>query len=152
MASSAISETSSVTWISAAPTVICQNITVQLNESGYASITPEQLDGGSTDDNTLAEDLLFSASATEFYCNNIGTNTVILTVTDIDGNIYTTVKIGEQWWMSQNLKTSHYADGKEIPFVQDNELWDELNLTDNAYCTYFDGNGYTGVDSVLYNL
>ncbi|MBO7586934.1 MAG: fibrobacter succinogenes major paralogous domain-containing protein, partial [Bacteroidales bacterium] len=36
------------------------------------------------------------------------------TVTDYDGNIYTTVKIGEQCWMKENLRTTHYEDGVEI--------------------------------------
>ena len=37
------------------------------------------------------------------------------TLTDFDGNTYNTVKIGNQWWMVENLKTTHYANGDPIP-------------------------------------
>ena len=37
------------------------------------------------------------------------------TVTDIDGNVYNTVQVGNQCWMRENLRTTRYADGTTIP-------------------------------------
>ena len=37
------------------------------------------------------------------------------TITDIDGNVYNTVKIGNQCWMKENLRTTRYANYIEIP-------------------------------------
>ncbi len=56
------------------------------------------------------------------------------TVTDIDGNIYQTVKIGDQWWMAENLKVTHYRNGDAIPKVTDADQWFILNT--GAYCIY----------------
>ena len=39
-----------------------------------------------------------------------------ITVTDYDGNVYQTVRIGNQCWMRENLRTTHYANGTEIAF------------------------------------
>jgi uncharacterized protein (TIGR02145 family) len=60
------------------------------------------------------------------------------TVTDYDGNVYNTVTIGTQVWMSENLKTTHYANGTAIPLVNSNATWDTLTATSKAYCWYDD--------------
>jgi len=46
------------------------------------------------------------------------------TVTDFDGNIYNTVKIGNQVWLTENLMVTHYNNGDLIPIVTDASLWE----------------------------
>jgi len=55
-------------------------------------------------------------------------------VTDIDGNKYRTVKIGEQWWMAENLNVSRYRDGSAIPDITQNSQW--TNLSTGAMVFY----------------
>ena len=45
------------------------------------------------------------------------------TVSDIDGNVYQTVKIGDQWWMAENLKVTKYRNGEAIQKITDNSEW-----------------------------
>ncbi|MBN2104641.1 hypothetical protein JW835_11430, partial [bacterium] len=71
------------------------------------------------------------------------------TVTDIDGNVYQTVKIGNQWWMAANLKATHYRNGDEIPNVTGAVDW--KNLTTGAYCNYDNNADYGTTYGRLYN-
>ena len=56
------------------------------------------------------------------------------TMTDQDGNEYKTVKIGNQTWMAENLRTTKYRDGSAIPVVSSKTAW--VGLTTGAYCNY----------------
>jgi uncharacterized protein (TIGR02145 family) len=56
------------------------------------------------------------------------------TVTDIDGNVYRTVRIGTQWWMAENLKTTRYNNGQPISNITGDSEW--CNLSTPAYCWY----------------
>ena len=57
-----------------------------------------------------------------------------ISVTDADGNVYTTVVIGNQIWTVENLRTTKYNDGTPIPHVTDSAKW--VNLTTPGYCFY----------------
>ena len=71
------------------------------------------------------------------------------TVTDTDGNSYKTVKIGDQWWMTENLKVTHYGNGDPIPEVTDNTQWSALDT--GAYCNYGNDAGRVSNYGRLYN-
>lgn len=71
-------------------------------------------------------------------------------VKDTDGNIYNTVTIGTQVWMTENLKTTRYNDGTIIPLVTDNTAWS--NLITPGYCWYKnDEPTYGDTYGALYN-
>ncbi len=85
--------------------------------------------------------------------NFITVNLQSETVTDIDGNTYATVTIGNQTWMAENLKVTHYPNGDPIPLVTDNTAWGNLqgNNTDDAYCYYNNNaNGEADTYGALY--
>lgn len=71
------------------------------------------------------------------------------TVKDADGNIYHTVKIGDQVWTVENLRTTKFNDGSPIPQITDNQQWKAA--TGPAFC-YF-GNKPENVEpsGLLYN-
>jgi hypothetical protein len=71
------------------------------------------------------------------------------TVTDIDGNIYHTVKIGAQVWMAENLKVTHYRNGDQIITIEDGVIWDYLNH--GAYCIYDHAPSNAAIYGNLYN-
>ena len=80
-----------------------------------------------------------------------GGDSTQLTVSDPDGNIYTTVQIGNQIWTVENWRSTKYADGTCIPHVPGVSEW--KSLSSPAYCYY---NNTTDSDSVerfgaLYN-
>jgi uncharacterized protein (TIGR02145 family) len=71
-------------------------------------------------------------------------------LTDADGNIYKTVIIGDQLWMAENLKTTKYSDGTDIPLVTDGLKW--ASLTSPGFCWYDNDRETCGdIYGALYN-
>jgi len=72
-----------------------------------------------------------------------------ITVSDIDGNVYNVVSIGNQCWMKENLKTTRYKNGTPIPSGLSEVQW---QATTNGACADFDNNSTnTAVYGKLYN-
>ncbi len=70
---------------------------------------------------------------------------------DIEGNTYRIVKIGNQWWMRENLRVAHYSDFTAITKISSNVTWDNLAYYDAAYCYYNnDSATYASTFGVLY--
>ncbi len=71
-------------------------------------------------------------------------------VSDIDGNIYETISIGDQVWMKENLKTTRYADGSIIDYPgTDTAAW-RTNTT-GAYAWYNNDEANKDNYGALYN-
>jgi uncharacterized protein (TIGR02145 family) len=70
-------------------------------------------------------------------------------VSDIDGNSYKTVKIGNNTWMAENLKTTKFNDGSQIPNVTGNHEWGSLSC--GAYCWYNNDENNKEEYGALYN-
>ena len=67
------------------PTVICQDITVYLNEDGNISISAEDINNGSY---SIESDINLDINISEFNCSDIGENEVILTISDMYNSVY----------------------------------------------------------------
>jgi uncharacterized protein (TIGR02145 family) len=70
-------------------------------------------------------------------------------VTDIDGNVYNTVQIGNQCWTQSNLKVSKYRNGDNIPTGLSNTAWQ--STTAGAYAINDNNSVNDSLYGKLYN-
>jgi uncharacterized protein (TIGR02145 family) len=70
-------------------------------------------------------------------------------VSDYDGNTYPTVKINGREWMAQNLRTTRFANGDQIPNVPDGNQW--ISMTSSAWAYYLNDSLYNCPFGKLYN-
>lgn len=70
-------------------------------------------------------------------------------VTDFDGNVYHTVKIGTQIWLVENLISTHYNNGEPIENMPDSVKWTQLKT--GAYCNFKNTESYSLLHGRLYN-
>ena len=92
------------------------------------------------------------------FSSNVVTSPITLhakwQVRDKDGNVYDTIRIGNQTWMLQNFRCSVYDDGTPIQHVADSAQWVGLSTGEiGAYCFYNNSTNttFTQKFGALYN-
>ena len=114
--------------------------TIKLNTHQYSTLGTK----------TVKLEIEDSGGLTDYTTGQVLVTTIETgTVTDIDGNVYPTVKIGNQWWMAGNLKVTNYRNGDYIPHLTDNAQWTDFAI--GAYCNYDNDEGNVSAYGCLYN-
>jgi len=70
-------------------------------------------------------------------------------VTDVHGNVYATIKIGDQEWMAENLRVTQFRNGDAIVQVFDDLAWAIADYP--GYCWYNFDPSLEGTHGLLYN-
>lgn len=133
-----------VCW-SSSPNPTIALTTKTTNGTGYGSFSANL--SGLTSGTTYFVRSYATNSVGTSYGNEVSFSTAaspVIVLSDYDGNVYDTVSIGTQVWMKQNLKTTHYRNGDEIPNVTVNSEWGTT-----LYGAYSDYNN-NAVNSVTY--
>jgi hypothetical protein len=116
-----------------APNALCQNVTVQLDNSGNGSTSAAAVDNNSTDNCAISSTVL---SKTSFNCSNLGDNTVTLTLTDENGNVsdcMATVIVEDNMppvAVCLNTIVEIQPDG--FYTLQQSDVFDAINSSDNC--------------------
>jgi uncharacterized protein (TIGR02145 family) len=121
----------------------------------YDNITSDGAETGS-----FVSNITGLVNGTHYYVRAYATNSLgtaygneiifITPLTDIEGNIYNTIRIGDQVWIRENLKTTKYNDNTDIPIVSDNVIWITLTAPACSWYMYNESNGDKNY-GVLYN-
>jgi len=74
--------------------------------------------------------------------------------TDIDGNVYPVIKIGNSCWLQTNLKTTRYRNGDSVRQITSNTEWASTMASvphQGAWCYYQNDTAYNLLRGKLYN-
>jgi len=94
-----------------------------------------------------AEDTAFSKKDSVFTTHS-GRGTGF--VTDVRGNEYNTVRLGNQWWMAENMKADKYPDNSDITPAQNTSEWINLTVSSKAFCYYDKSSANRDIYGALY--
>lgn len=82
-----------------------------------------------------------------------GTQNIFSQVKDIDGNLYDTLKIGDNVWMTRNLDVSRFGNGDTINEVRSKLEWHEaLNQKVPAWCYFNNDSNNSRTCGKFYNI
>ncbi len=131
------------------------NPTISINEGILNEKNVLTFDGNPTIDYSEGTRYLFSAKAGDVVTKEViepklrsFVDIDLTECVDADGNIYPTVKIGEQLWMGRNLRTTRFSNGEPIPSIIEDAVW--KSTLSPALCIYnneMDNEGF----GLLYN-
>lgn len=127
------------------------------NTNPTIALSTKTIDGSGKE--SFSSNLLGLTPNTTYHVRSYATNSVgtaygsdiVFTtdVTDVDGNSYSKVVIGNQTWMQKNLNVSKYRNGDPIPQVTDPTAW--IGLTTGAWCYYNNDPANGSTYGKLYN-
>ena len=94
------------------PTIVENFVSVGGGEGQFTAMLPNMVDGTTYFVRAYATNMLGTSYGQQvsftYRCGNS------FTVTDYDGNVYHTLRLGNQCWMKENLRSTHYSDGTAI--------------------------------------
>jgi uncharacterized protein (TIGR02145 family) len=150
--------------INNAVVIVKKNINIGASESVFPGYQPQSLSGVVLRKGSASFEDVLVISREGYYLSRlviknsdtsgiriILTSWVTSTVSDVDGNVYKTLVIGNQEWTTENLRATRFNDNTTIPLVSDSSAW--RKLVTPGYCFY---NNSTDPDSnkkwgALYN-
>ncbi|HKK41236.1 MAG TPA: fibrobacter succinogenes major paralogous domain-containing protein [Bacteroidales bacterium] len=92
---------------------------------------------------------LFVIAVMAFFAGCSKTDSGTGDITDYEGNTYRTVRIGEQVWMAENLRSTVLNDGTPVTLAADSTTWQ--TLTGPGYCWYNNDPANKDIYGALYN-
>jgi len=124
------------------------------DSQNLSNVLTQGTDAGNKNITNLADPVNSQDAATKAYVDRLEQKLIDggLLIKDIDGNIYNTVKIGNQIWMAEDLKVTHYPNGDAIPLITDNTTWGNLadDNTSDAYSYYDNSSANATTYGALY--